>query len=303
MFKKILSVLTLTIAVLTGCDNQGWNTMKDPAKETKTLSNGIQIPLLGFGTWKLTGNDAYLAVRSAIENGYRLIDTAYVYENETEVGMAVRDSSVARQNLFVTSKVPHYIKTYDGTIEIFEKTLADLGTDYLDLYLIHWPVTQPLMEIGDNYYMANREVWRALEDLYKAGRVRAIGVSNFSIADINNILETATVKPMVNQIKYHIGHHPDDVVKFCKKHDIIVEGYSTLGRGAVLQSTEVQRIADKYDVTAAQIAIRYSLQKGVIPLVKSGSQSHQIENLDVGFEISREDMQTLEELEISSKNW
>ena len=213
MFRKILSVLVLSAAVLGGCDMENPK-IGDPKMETKTLANGVKIPVLGFGTWKLTGMEGYVAIRSAIENGYRHVDTAFVYENEDMVGMAVKDSSVARENLFITSKVPHYTKSYAGTIEHFEKSLADLQTDSIDLYLIHWPVTQPMKEIGDNYYMENREVWRAMEDLYKSGLVRAIGVSNFSIADLKNLMETANVKPMVNQIKYHIGHTPDDIVKF-----------------------------------------------------------------------------------------
>ncbi|MDL2295206.1 aldo/keto reductase [Lachnospiraceae bacterium OttesenSCG-928-E19] len=302
MFKKLLSILILSVAVLGGCDMETPK-IGDPKTASKKLSNGVEIPILGFGTWKLVGIEGYVAIRSAIENGYSHIDTAFVYDNETEVGMAIDDSGIAREDLFITSKVPHYVKSYAGTIEHFEKSLADLKTDYIDLYLIHWPVTQPMQEVGDNYYMENREVWRALEDLYKSGLVRAIGVSNFSIADLKNIIAVANVKPMVNQIKYHIGHTPNDIVKFCKKHDIIIEGYSTLGRGAVLNSMDVQKMATKYGVTPAQIAIRYSLQRGIVPLVKASAQAHQLENQDVNFEISHDDMKKLDELEISSTNW
>ena len=181
--------------------------------------------------------------------------------------------------------------------------MAGLDNSYVDLYLVHWPVTKPLQESGDNYYARNREIWRAMEDIYRSGRAKAIGVSNFSIDDINNILEVANVKPMVNQIKYHIGHHPDDIVKFCKKHDIVVEGYSSLGRGAVLQSEAVKMLGQKYNATPAQMAIRYNLQKGIVPLVKAENPVHQTENRRVDFEISHEDMKKLDQLEISSANW
>lgn len=303
MIKKLLTTIVLSVAVLTGCDKDDCINIKNPTTATKTLANGSKIPVLGFGTWKLLGENAYESVKSAIANGYRHIDTAFVYDNEVAVGQAIRDSGIPRDQIFITSKVPHYSKTYGDAVSSFEQTLSDLGTDYVDLYLIHWPVTKPLAGVGDNFYMENREVWRAMEDIYNSGRARAIGVSNFSIADIKNIMKVATVKPMVNQIKYHIGHTPDDIVKFCKRHDIVVEGYSTLGRGAVLTSLTVAEMAAKYKVSPAQIAIRYSLQKGVVPLVKAENSQHQIENREVDFKISHQDMKILEELEISSTNW
>ena len=304
MFKKFLSVLVLGAFVLAGCDSRHECKPEiDPAVRTVTLNNGVKMPVLGFGTWQLTGEFGYVAIMFAIQNGYRHIDTASVYNNEVEVGRAMRDSGIPRSEFFITSKVALNAKTYAEAVASFEQTIMDLGTDYVDQYLIHWPGVRPLRDTGDNFRAENREVWRALEDIYKSGRARSIGVSNFSVADIRNIIEVATVKPMTNQIKVHIGHVPWKQIRFGKKNGIVTVGYSSLGRGRVLESAVVQKIAEKYGVTPAQLAIRYSLQLGVVPLVKAENPMHQIENREVNFKISCEDMKTLGELEIPSNNW
>ncbi|MCL2538080.1 MAG: aldo/keto reductase [Alphaproteobacteria bacterium] len=299
MFKKILPVLALCAIALGGCDDMS----RDPAKAKIRLSNGVEMPVLGFGTWQLTGEAGYASILLAIMNGYRHIDTASVYNNEKEVGRAMRVSRIPREEFFIVSKVPPRAKSYDEAMMHFNQTLLDLGTNYVDQYLIHWPVVHPLRETGDNYHAENREVWCALEDIYKSGRARSIGVSNFSINDLRNILDVATIKPMTNQIKYHIGHTPNDIVRFGRHHGIVTVGYSTLGRTAVLRSKTVQEIAAKYGVTSAQLAIRYSVQRGIVPLVKAEDPFHQVENRKVDFRISRRDMQILSELEIPSTNW
>ena len=308
MFGKILPVLLLGASMLGGCndlENQSVEIANPAIDAVRRLSNGVEMPLLGFGTWQMTGEAGYQGFMTAIAAGYRHIDTAAVYRNEVEVGRAIRDSGIPRSEFFIVSKVEIQAKSYDAAMASFEQTLADLGTDYVDQYLIHWPVTRNFLRrmSGDIYHAENREVWRALEDIYIAGRARSIGVSNFSINDLRNIMEVARIMPHANQVKYHIGHTPNDLKRFGERHGIALVGYSTLGRGRVLQSPTVQMIAARNGVTPAQLSIRYSLQRGVIPLVKSANAGRQLENIAVDFIIPESDMRILDEMEIPTDNW
>lgn len=260
--------------------------------QTYTLNNGVKLPKIGLGTWQVpNGEDTYNSVLAALKNGYKHIDTAAGYGNEESVGRAIKDSGVKREEIFVTSKLESHIKTYDETLKAFEETMENLGFEYLDLYLIHAP--WPWSEMGKNCDEGNVEAFKAMEKLYKDGRIRAIGVSNFSISDIQNILDNCEVTPAVNQIGYFIGLDNDDLQAFCESKGIQIVAYSPLAIGYALSNDTIQAMAKKYDVTPAQICIRYDVQKGAAPLPKSTHESRIIENSQVDFTISEEDMETL----------
>lgn len=259
--------------------------------DTFEMYNGVKIPKVAFGTWQIPASQARLAVSDAIEAGYRHIDTALVYENEKEVGQGIKDSGVKREDLFVTSKLPASTKTYDGALQDFETTMKNLDLDYLDLYLVHAP--WPWNEIGANYDEGNIEVWRAMEKIYQSGRVKAIGVSNFNVHDLENVLKTATVKPMVDQIQYYIGFTEPKITEFAKKNDILVEAYSPLATGGLINNKDVLKIAEKYNVSVPQLAIEFVIQNGVLPLPKAVHKEHIIANTKLDFVISEEDMKTL----------
>ncbi len=260
-----------------------------------TLSNGVQVPAIGFGTWQIpNGTAAYDSVAFALKNGYKHIDTANAYGNEASVGKAVRDSGIARNELFITSKLPAELKTYDMTLKRFDETMKNLGTDYLDLYLIHAP--WPWNEMGADYTKENIQVWKAMEEIYKSGRCRAIGVSNFNVSDLTAILESCTVKPMANQIRFFIGNTQEEITRFSKQHDILVEGYSPLATGKIIGNETLEAIANKYNRTVAQLSIRYVLQCGVLPLPKSTTPDRILQNIEVDFEIGKEDMNFLNSL-------
>lgn len=262
--------------------------------EDLTLYDGARIPRLGFGTWQIPRSEAYRAVSTALEIGYRHVDTARAYGNEAGVGKAVREAGRQRSELFVTSKLPAEVKTYRGALEEFERTMEALALDYLDLYLIHAP--WPWSEIGADHRRGNLEAWRALEELHGSGRCRAVGVSNFVAHDLEPILEAGAVKPMVNQIEFFIGNTQPEVVAFCEERGILVEGYSPLATGRILGNQAIAPLAARYGVTLPQICIRYVLQKGVLPLVKSTHEEYMRENADVDFEIADEDMRYLDSL-------
>ena len=226
--------------------------------------------------------------------GYRHIDTAQAYGNERGVGEGVRNCGVKREELFVVSKVAAEHKTYEAAMTGINETLEKMGLDYLDMMIIHSP--QPWVEVNqsdDRYVEGNREAWRALEDAYKAGKLKAIGVSNFKQEDIESLLETATVKPMVNQILLHISNTPIELVEYCQKNGIAVEAYSPIAHGEILNQPEIKAIADKYGVTVPQLCIRYTLQLGAISLPKTANPEHMKSNSEVNFEISAEDMEVL----------
>ena len=259
------------------------------------LSNGVEIPSTGFGTWQIPdGEIAFNAVSYALQCGYRHIDTARNYGNEQSVGRAIKDSGVTRSDIFVTSKLPAEVKTYKETLESFDTSLSSLGLSYIDLYLIHAP--WPWNRQGYDYRKENIEVWKAMEEIYKSGRCRAIGVSNFEISDLVAILDNCNIKPMVNQIRYFIGNTQNGLVNFCRQNNILVEGYSPLATGAILANKKVAAIAEKYNTTLPQLCIRYVMKKGVIPLPKSTNPVHIKQNTDVNFEIVASDMEYLNSL-------
>lgn len=262
--------------------------------ETFTLSNGALIPKLGFGTWLMEGNVATEATRTAIECGYRLIDTAQAYGNEAEVGQAINESNIARDRLFVASKIAAELKTKESAAASIDDSLEKMGLDYLDLMIIHSP--QPWSEFrktDDHFYEGNLEAWSALEDAYDAGKIRAIGVSNFKQDDLNNIIDNARMKPMVNQILCHVGQVPQDLIKYCQDNNILVEGYSPIAHGEAHRLKGVQETADKYGVNVAQLCIRFLIQLNIVPLPKATSEAHIKANSEVDFEIDDEDMNKL----------
>ncbi|MCF7930130.1 MAG: aldo/keto reductase [Acholeplasmataceae bacterium] len=270
--------------------------------QTYTLSNGVKIPKIGFGTWQVPSGDiAYQSVRMALKNGYRHIDTAAAYQNEESVGKAIRDSGIPREEIFVTSKLQSHIKTYEGALEAFEKTMKALNIGYLDLYLIHAP--WPWNEIGKDCREGNVLAYKAMEKVYKEGKVRAIGVSNFNTKDLDNILEHCEVVPHANQIGYFIGHNEKETDEYCKAKNILVEAYSPLAIGHLLKNNDIQDMAKKYQVTPAQICIRYCIQKGTAPLPKSTHESRIIENAAVDFEIDHQDMVYLDSINDDPRKW
>lgn len=260
-----------------------------------TLNNGVKIPMIGFGTWQTKGGEETLnSVKWALEAGYRHIDTAYAYGNEQSVGEAVRESGVKREEVFITTKLPAEIKSYDGALEHFEKSLKNLGTDYMDLYLIHAP--WPWSDVGADCTQGNVEVWKAFTEFYNQKRVRAIGVSNFHPEHIEAIVQATGVVPAVNQIRFFVGNTQPKISDYCRKNGILIEAYSPLATGELLQNGLLNGLAEKYGKTVAKICLRYCLQKGALPLPKSTHKQRIFDNLDVDFEISQEDMKYLDEL-------
>lgn len=264
------------------------------------LNNGDKIPALGFGTWQIpNGDTCYHAVAEALKCGYKHIDTALAYGNEKSVGKAVRDSGMDRSEIYITSKLPAEIKNYEGALEAFEKTMDNLNTEYLDLYLIHAP--WPWHQKGKDYTRENIEVWKAMEKIHRSGRCRAIGISNFNVKDMEAILANCEIKPVANQIRFFIGYTQEDVTRFCNEHDILVEGYSPLATGAILNNREIKSMAGKYNTSVAQLCIRYVLQKGALPLPKSTHPERIAQNRDINFEIESADMHYLDSLKDTTK--
>lgn len=263
-------------------------------QETYTLSNGVKIPKLGLGTWFLPDAQAAEAVRTAVSLGYRHIDTAQAYENEAGVGEGVRTCGLPREQIFATSKVAAEHKDYDSAARSIDETLEKMGLDYLDIMIIHSP--QPWADFrGGDYAEGNRAAWRALEDAYTAGKLRAIGVSNFRKPDLDNILSDCRVKPMVDQILLHISNTDLGLLDTCRTQDILVEAYSPIAHGEALKNPMIAEMAAKYGVSAAQLCIRYVLELGAVALPKTADPEHMKANAAVDFDITPDDMELLKQ--------
>jgi len=262
-------------------------------EENYSLSNGVEIPKLGLGTWFISNENVVQAVKDAAKIGYRHVDTASAYQNEGGVGEGVRTCGVNRQDMFVTTKLAAEVKAYKDAVASIDSSLGRLGLDYIDLMMIHSP--KPWSEyLGDtSFFEGNREAWRALEEAYKAGKVRAIGLSNFEKADIDNILDYCSVKPMVNQILVHISNTPKEVIQYCQDEGLLVEAHSPIGHGELLKNQEVTAVAKRYKVSVPQLGIRYCLQLGLLPIPKTANPTHMKTNAEVDFIISDSDMQIL----------
>lgn len=261
-------------------------------QEKYSLNNGITIPKVGFGTWMIDDDAVVQAVKDALEIGYRHIDTAQAYGNERGVGEAIRTSGIDRSDIFLTSKVAAEHKTYETAAKSIDESLEKLGLETIDLMIIHAP--QPWDEFREaNYDEGNIAAWHALEDAVKDGKVHAIGLSNFNQHDVENILKHATIKPAVNQILAHISNTPFELIDFCKQNNILVEAYSPVGHGELMKNAEVKKMAKKYEVSVPQLAIQYCLELGLLPLPKSVNKDHIKTNGELGFHISKEDMDVL----------
>jgi diketogulonate reductase-like aldo/keto reductase len=266
-------------------------------QETYTLSNGLEIPKLGLGTWFIDDDNAAQVVRDATTIGYRHIDTAQAYGNEAGVGEGIRSSGVPREQLFVTTKLAADVKTFDEAATAISQSLETTGLDYLDLMIIHSP--QPWEEFGgnDRYFEGNRNAWRALEEAYATKKVRAIGLSNFQAVDIDNILAACTVAPMANQVLAHISNTPAELIAYSQQHGMLVEAYSPMAHGELFKNPDVADMARKYGVSLAQLSIRYTLQLDLLPLPKTANADHMRTNADVDFEITEEDMEVLQKID------
>ncbi|WP_176084594.1 aldo/keto reductase [Martelella sp. HB161492] len=265
--------------------------------ETYTLPNGVKIPKLGLGTWMIDDNTVAAAVKAAIAIGYRHIDTAQAYANERGVGEAIRSSGLARDDLFVTTKLDAAFKTHAESRAAIDGSLDSLGLDHIDLMIIHSP--QPWGEFAgeERFFDGNLQAWRALEEAYNAGKIRAIGVSNFEEADLANLLNNASIKPMLNQVLAHISNTPFDLIEYCESKGILVEAYSPVAHGKILDHREIAEMAAKYGVSVPQLSIRYCLELGLLPLPKTANPDHMRTNAAVDFEISAADMDVLKSMD------
>lgn len=266
--------------------------------ETFKLNDGRDIPVLGLGTWMIAADKTAQAVREALNLGYRHIDTAQAYGNEAEVGEGVRTSGIPREEIFVTTKIAAEHKTYESAAQSIDDSLAKMGLDYIDLMIIHSP--QPWAEWRDsnkNFDDGNLAAWRALEDAQKAGKVKSIGLSNFLTGDVQNILDNGSVTPAVNQILTHVGNTPLDLIDFCQKHNILVEAYSPIAHGEALKSPAIVAMAEKYNVSVAQLCIKYVIQLGLVALPKTANPEHMKSNAALNFTISDADMEALKSID------
>ena len=253
-----------------------------------TLSNGVRIPCVGYGTYKAADGNGSAVIRMALEAGYRYFDTASFYQTETYVAQALRDSGISRSEVFLASKMWKDEMGYAQTKAAFQRTLERLETDYLDLYLIHWP--RPDAGYGD-WKQLDMDTWRAMEELYEAGKIRAIGLSNFLPQHIENLLQNGKIAPMVNQIEFHPGHTQEATVRYCQAHGIQVQAWSPMGRTRVLKDPLVQELAQNHGVSAAQICLRYAVQRQIIPLPKASSMERMKQTQDLfSFELTQEEM-------------
>lgn len=262
-------------------------------EQNYTLSNGIDIPKLGLGTWLINGAEAEQAVKEALSIGYRHIDTAQDYDNEAEVSAGIKASGINRDEVFVTSKLAARYKSFDEATKAIDESLQRMGMDYLDMMIIHSP--QPWGNFGEQerFFEGNREAWQALENAYKAGKLRAIGLSNFAQPDIDNILASCSVAPMVNQILAHISNTPEQLIQYSEEKGMLVEAYSPVGHGELFKNDQISQMAESYGVSVPQLCIRYDLQLGLLPLPKTANPAHMKNNADVDFVITDQDMDLL----------
>ncbi|ASZ07455.1 aldo/keto reductase [Enterococcus thailandicus] len=266
-------------------------------QENYLLNNGMKIPKVGFGTWMIDDKVVAQVVGDALALGYRHIDTAQAYGNERGVGEAIRDSGIDRSAIFLTSKVAAEHKTYNTAAKSINESLAKLELETIDLMIIHAP--QPWDEFREaNYDEENIEVWHALEEAVREGKIRSIGLSNFNQHDIENILKHATIKPVVNQILAHISNTPFGLIDFCKKNDILIEAYSPVGHGELMKNVELKELAEKYQVSVPQLAIRYCLELGLLPLPKSANKEHIKMNGELDFKLSSKDLEKLKSVKM-----
>ena len=266
--------------------------------ETYKMNNGLEIPKLALGTWLIDDNIVSEAVREAVKIGYRHIDTAQAYKNERGVGEGLRTCGVSRDKIFVTSKVAAENKTYESAVNSIDETLRKMKLDYIDMMIIHSP--QPWIEVNQSenrYFYENKQDWEAMEDAVKDGKVRTIGVSNFLKEDIDNILSDCKIRPAVNQILAHISNTPIKLIEYCKSKDILVEAYSPIAHGEALKNAKIKEMADKYNVSIAQLCIKYDLQLGMVVLPKTSNPNHMKSNANLDFTISDEDMEKLKNTE------
>ncbi|MDD7753919.1 MAG: aldo/keto reductase [Clostridiales bacterium] len=255
--------------------------------KVRELSNGVKIPVVGFGAYKIQNenDEACNVIKNAIKAGYRSIDTASFYENEEGVGRGIRESNIPREELFITTKVWIDDDGYENTLKAFDKSLERLGLDYIDLYLVHWPT--------ENI----KETWRAMEDLYRRKKVRAIGVCNCTIEQLESIIDFAEINPMVNQVELHPKRTEKELLKVCKRHNIVVEAWSPIMRGQLLSNEIIKNLAKKYNKSEVQIILRWHLQNEVIAIPKTKTLSRINENIDIfDFEISKDDMEKIDSI-------
>lgn len=256
--------------------------------EHYVLNNGVEIPAVAFGTYKAADGKSADVIRAAIGAGYRYFDTASFYGTETYLAEAIRESGISRGEFFIASKLWKDEMGYENVKSAFERTLNNLRTDYLDLYLIHWPLPEPGYK---EWRQLDKETWRAMEELYEAGKIRAIGLSNFLPHHIENILKDCRVRPAVDQIEYHPGYSQEAVVNYCRERGILVQAWSPIGRSRVLDEPLVKELAAKYGVSPAQICLKFAVQRNIIPLPKSSSEDRMRENLDLySFELEQDDI-------------
>lgn len=261
--------------------------MVDSISEKATLHNGVEMPWLGLGTFQLLGSTAKDAVRWALDVGYRSIDTAAAYHNEVEVGEGIRQSGVPREDIFLTTKVWNTDQGYESTLAAFDASLQRLDTDYVDLYLVHWPVEDKF-----------DETWRALEDLYDAGRARSIGVSNFLIHHLEDLLEEARVTPMVNQVEFHPRLQQPDLQAYCAEHDIRLEAWRPIMKGGVLEIPELVELGERLGKSPIQVTLRWMIEKGIVVIPRSSKKEHIEQNRDLfDFELTPDDIAVIDGLD------